>query len=944
MASLSTESTPRERLDRAISVLGRVRMYWRGMAAMIVVGISLALALALTTKRVWRSESTILYRETIQTGRDPQSSAARAARLGPKLKDTLIARGTLAGVIEEMGLYPEKTARSMVEAVEEMRNNVGFRAQSSDTYVISFTHDDPHVAQQVVSRLTQILIEDYRRASVGAATMTRDFLRKELAEASAKVEAASRALATFLARNPQFQWGLNDSPYAPVPQPLGPPGAPAPAPAAARVAPAQPARPVDPQLAALERQLARVEALLGAARSPGAAPGRPLPQSVVEAQRARDAAAAAVASAEMALAEKLTTVTPVHPDAIAAKRRVEAAKGQLAAAEGALRLVRAGLTDVPRDEAGALTPARRAALEAERSTLLRRIAGLRARGGGAAAGGEGQRPAPARAASGGGRGAASREGRGAASGEGRGAEQGAEEDPEERVIELETEWHRLRLDLERAREYLKTVQANERAANLSADAAENKSETELDVLDAAYLPSRPDRGRGRVFFAGAAVTFFFALGVAGARVLLNDTLYDGGDIHALGGAALLAEMPELPARPPLRERAVVPTYGVEPAGAAGHGAASTGPPGHGAASTGPHGHDAAPAGPPGHGAAPADAAPYGEPPGAPDHGAAPADAAPYGEPPGALGHGAAPPYAPADPEDAVPPDLAREDLPPDDLDLDAADVRPESSWSEPGASLACVGESSLAYAGGAAFDEPEVELIGADVDPEGCGVFELLRGAPAPALAALRVLRHRLDQRRRGEPLAVAVVSPGRAEGKTALATRLAMTLAEAERARVLLVEGHLARPRVAALLGLRLPAYASFSEQLRRRMAGESRPLGVVAVSPSLSVLAEPSLEASYPEALHSVHFEAALRTLRRYYDYVVIDGPPVLGSGDANVIEDACDGILLVARASLTRASSLTRAADQLGERRILGVVLNDVVPRPVARKRIAPEDLAA
>ncbi|WP_433936240.1 hypothetical protein AB3662_16240 [Sorangium cellulosum] len=866
MSSLSTESTPRERLDRAISVLGRVRMYWRGVAAMIAVGLSISLALALTTKRVWRSEATLLYRETIQTGRDPQSSAARAARLGPKLKDTLTARGTLAGVIEEFGLYPEKTARSMVEAVEEMKNHVGFRAQSSDTYVISFTHDDPHVAQQVAARLTHILIEDYRRASVGAATMTRDFLREELAEASAKVDEASRALATFLARNPQFQWGLNDSPYAPAPQPIGPPGAPAPA--AARIAPAQPARPVDPQLAALERQLARVEALLGAGRSPSAAPGQPLPHSVVEAQRARDAAAAAVASAEAALAEKLTTVTPLHPDAIAAKRRVEAAKGQLAAAESALGLVRAGLTEVPRDEARALTPPRRAALEAERSALHRQIAGLRARAGGgsAAAGGEARRAPRAPAGS-------------AADAEVLRGSREPDERAEDRVIELETEWHRLRLDLERAREYLKTAQANERAANLSADAAEDKSETELDILDPAYLPSRPDRGRGRVLFAGAAVTFFFALGVAGARVLLNDTLYDGGDIHALGGPALLAAMPELPARPPLRERAIVSAYGPEPSSAPG----------------------------------------YGD------------------EPSSAPPHIAEPPHAPPEP-DADPPDLTPEDALSDDLDLDGADVLPGSSWSAP--ALACVGARSLSYASRAAFGEPEVEILGADVDPEGCGVFELLRGAPAAALAALRVLRHRLDQRRGGEPLAVAVVSPGRAEGKTALATRLAMTLAEAERARVLLVEGHLARPRVAALLGLRLPARAGFSEQLRRRMAGQARPLGVVALGPSLAVLAEPSLEASYPEALHSVHFEAALRTLRRYYDYVVIDGPPVLGSGDANVIEDASDGILLVARASVTRASSLTRAAEQLGERRILGVVLNDVAPRPVARKRIEVE----
>ncbi|WP_437759364.1 hypothetical protein [Sorangium sp. So ce1389] len=906
MSSLSTESTPRERLDRAISVLGRVRMYWRGAAAMIAVGLSISLALALATKRAWRSEATILYRETIQTGRDPQSSTARAARLGAKLKDTLTARGTLAGVIEAFGLYPEKTARSMVEAVEEIKNHVGFRAQSSDTYVISFTHDDPHVAQQVAARLTQILVDDYRRDSLGAATMTRDFLRRELAEASAKVDEASRALATFLARNPQFQWGLNDSPYAPAPQPLGPPGAPAPA--AARAAPASPARPVDPQLAALERQLARVEALLGVARSPAAAPGQPLPPSVVEAQRARDAAAAAVAAADAALAEKLTTVTPIHPDAIAAKRHAEAARSQLAAAESALGLARAGLTGVPRDEARALTPARRAALEAERSALLRQIAGLRARGGGgvrAAAGGEARR-GPA-----GGEG-----GRGPAGGEGGRGPAGGDQGAEERVIELETEWHRLRLDLERAREYLKTVQANERAADLSADAAENKSETELDILDPAYLPSRPDRGRGRVFFAGAAVTFFFALGVAGTRVLLNDTLYDGGDIHALGGPSLLAEMPELPACPPLRERPIVPAYGAEAAGA---------PAAYGAGAAGEAAYGAEVASAPAYGAEVASEAACGA------------------EPASAPAYGAGPARAPTEP-DAAPPDLALEGALPDDLDLDDADVLPEASWSAPAASLACVGARHLAYAGSATFGEPAVEILGADVDPEGYGVFELLRGAPAPALAALRVLRHRLDQRRGGASLAVAVVSPGRAEGKTALAVRLAMTLAEAERARVLLVEGHLARPRVAALLGLRLPAHASFSEQLWRRMAGQARPLGVIALSPSLSVLAEPSLEASYPAALHSVHFEAALRTLRRHYDYVVIDGPPVLGSGDANVIEDASDGVLLVARASLTRASSLTRAAEQLGERRILGVILNDVSPRPVARKRIAAEEQAA
>jgi Mrp family chromosome partitioning ATPase len=173
----------------------------------------------------------------------------------------------------------------------------------------------------------------------------------------------------------------------------------------------------------------------------------------------------------------------------------------------------------------------------------------------------------------------------------------------------------------------------------------------------------------------------------------------------------------------------------------------------------------------------------------------------------------------------------------------------------------------------------------------------------------------------------VSVVSPGAGEGKTLLAVRLALILSEAERARVVLVEGNLERPRVAEALGLRMREGAGFSAQIRQRMMGRARPWGVVTLGPSLAVLAEPTLEAGFPGALHSTHFDAALRTLQRNYDYVVIDGPSVLGSGDANVIEDVSDGVLLVARAGATQGTALCRSAEQLGDRRILGVVLNGV-----------------
>src|SRR5262249_3395292 len=45
-------------------------------------------------------------------------------------------------------------------------------------------------------------------------------------------------------------------------------------------------------------------------------------------------------------------------------------------------------------------------------------------------------------------------------------------------------------------------------------------------------------------------------------------------------------------------------------------------------------------------------------------------------------------------------------------------------------------------------DEPEVEVIGADMDGGGEGVLTTLRSCTPGALAALRVLRHRLDQHR----------------------------------------------------------------------------------------------------------------------------------------------------------------------------------------------------
>jgi Mrp family chromosome partitioning ATPase len=224
----------------------------------------------------------------------------------------------------------------------------------------------------------------------------------------------------------------------------------------------------------------------------------------------------------------------------------------------------------------------------------------------------------------------------------------------------------------------------------------------------------------------------------------------------------------------------------------------------------------------------------------------------------------------------------------------------------------------------AAFDDPEVEVLGADLDPS--APARLLASAPPEARSALRVLRHRLEQRRGDGSFVVSVMSPLPGEGKTALAVRLALTLSEAERARVILVEGNFERPRLASTLGLRLPEDAGLSAQLQRRMNGGGAPWGVVRLGPSLSLLAEPGEEAAFPAAIHSTHFEAAISALRRSYEYVIVDGPAIIGAGDANVLEGVSDGVLVVVRAKVTQGKALTRATQQLGSARVLGVVLGN------------------
>lgn len=216
----------------------------------------------------------------------------------------------------------------------------------------------------------------------------------------------------------------------------------------------------------------------------------------------------------------------------------------------------------------------------------------------------------------------------------------------------------------------------------------------------------------------------------------------------------------------------------------------------------------------------------------------------------------------------------------------------------------------------------EVERVPVDLPEDIDARAALLRDPLSARAAAFRVLRHRIAQA--GDPRTILITSANDGEGKTTCALNLALVLAESGRNRVLLVEANTQTPVLTVLLGFATPACAL--DQITRHRTDPIRPWQVARItSHALDVMAvQPGDEARPP--LHGPSLLAAITGLRSLYDYVVIDTSSVLTGLDVPLVENATDGIVLVARARRTRARHVNAALDQIGCARILGVALLD------------------
>nr|ADU03237.1 CPS16C [Streptococcus suis] len=95
----------------------------------------------------------------------------------------------------------------------------------------------------------------------------------------------------------------------------------------------------------------------------------------------------------------------------------------------------------------------------------------------------------------------------------------------------------------------------------------------------------------------------------------------------------------------------------------------------------------------------------------------------------------------------------------------------------------------------------------------------------------------------------------------------------------------------------------------------------------PNLTVIESGKISPNPTALLQSKNFENLLATLRRYYDYVIVDCPPLGLVIDAAIIAQRCDAMVLIAEAGSVKRSSLKKVKEQLDQTGtpFLGVILN-------------------
>lgn len=193
------------------------------------------------------------------------------------------------------------------------------------------------------------------------------------------------------------------------------------------------------------------------------------------------------------------------------------------------------------------------------------------------------------------------------------------------------------------------------------------------------------------------------------------------------------------------------------------------------------------------------------------------------------------------------------------------------------------------------------------------------------AAEAYRTLRTNIKFSTYDEEMKIITITSSRPqEGKSTVASNLAVTFAENEN-KVLLIDADLRRPTIHKKF--KLPnSIGIVNVILDHDRLFEVTHFDVV---PGLDVITSGINPPNPSELLGSKKSQKLIEKLREMYDIIIFDSPPLLAVTDAQVLSSFSDGTVLVTQYGITKKDELTKSKELLEKVKanILGVVLSQV-----------------
>ena len=209
--------------------------------------------------------------------------------------------------------------------------------------------------------------------------------------------------------------------------------------------------------------------------------------------------------------------------------------------------------------------------------------------------------------------------------------------------------------------------------------------------------------------------------------------------------------------------------------------------------------------------------------------------------------------------------------------------------------------------------------------PKGMPTLLSLYNKESPVGTEFRRLYSNIKNKTNAEKCqSIMITSAMVGEGKSLTSSLLAVTVAELTKLKVALVDFDLRRPMISRYFGIE--DGGGIGEVLTGgstlKLVSRKTSVSNLTVIPAGKVKGLPS-DYMDQETLSNIFQE-----LRFYFDYIIVDSPPVIPISDPLLLAEHVDGVILVVRGGVTQREVVSRAANLLINSRInvIGVVLND------------------